>query len=126
MLKKILLAASVTLMLLLAHPPSQAEYGDVILNKLSEKNGERPVVFPHWFHRIRFQCRVCHSELGFKMVAGATETSMDDISAGKFCGKCHNGTIAWGDDRCGACHSGRPGLATGVIGGHKTGGPGTR
>ena len=124
MLKKILLAASVALMLLLAHSPAQAEYGDVILNKHAEKNGVRPVVFPHWFHRIRYQCKVCHAELEFKMRAGASEARMADIFAGKFCGKCHNGTIAWGADRCDLCHSGRPGLATGAIGGDKTGGPG--
>ena len=125
MLKKILLAAGLSLMLMLAHaPPSQAEYGDVILNKHAEKNGVRPVVFPHWFHRIRFQCKACHAEPGFKMRAGATEMRMADIMAGKFCGKCHNGTIAWAVDRCDLCHSGLPGLATGVIGGDKTGGPG--
>lgn len=124
MLKKILLAASVALMLLLAHSPAQAEYGDIVLNKLSEKNGAQPVVFSHWFHRIRYQCKVCHTELGFKMRVGATNTPMADITAGKFCGKCHNGTIAWAVDRCDLCHSGRPGLATGVIGGNKTGGPG--
>ncbi len=124
MLKKILLALSVVLMLLLAHSPAQAEYGDIVLNKLSEKNDVQPVVFSHWFHRIRYQCQACHTDLGFKMVAGATETSMDDITAGKFCGKCHNGTIAWGTNRCDLCHSGKPGLPTGVIGGDKTGGPG--
>lgn len=119
-----ILAAGLFLVLMLPLAPSQAEYGDVILNKHSEKNGQRPVVFPHWFHRIRFQCRVCHTELEFKLRVGATETLMADIMAGKFCGKCHNGTIAWGSERCDLCHSGRPGLATKVIGGNRTGGPG--
>ena len=125
MLKKILLPVGLSLMLMLAHaPPSHAEYGDVVLNKHAEKNGVRPVVFPHWFHRIRFQCKACHAEAEFKMRAGATEMRMADIMAGKLCGKCHNGTIAWAADRCDSCHSGRPGLATGTIGGDKTGGPG--
>ena len=101
-----------------------AEYGDVVLNHRSEKEGMRPVVFPHWFHRVRFQCRVCHAEFEFKMRVGATETTMADIVAGKFCGKCHNGSIAWAADRCDLCHSGLPGLATKVIGGDKTAGPG--
>ena len=35
--------------------PVQAEYADVVLNKRAEKEGVRPVVFPHWFHRIRFR-----------------------------------------------------------------------
>lgn len=122
MLKKLLLVIGLALMFV--HVPARAEFGDVILNKQSEKNGLRPVVFPHWFHRIRFQCKVCHSELGIKMKAGATNAPMSDIMAGKFCGKCHDGKVAWGVDRCDLCHSGRPGLKTGVIGGDRTGGPG--
>ena len=47
-----------------------AEYGDVILNRYAEKADMRPVVFPHWFHRMRFRCKVCHHELGFEMRAG--------------------------------------------------------
>jgi len=122
--RRILSAAGFALILLLAYAPAQAEYGDVILNKQSEKNSMRPVVFPHWFHRIRFQCKVCHGELGFALRIGSTKVDMADIAAGKFCGKCHNGTIAWGADRCDLCHSGRPGLATGIIGGDRTAGPG--
>ena len=84
MLNKILPAGALALVLVLAPASSHAEYGDVVLNKHSEKNGMRPVVFPHWFHRIRFQCKVCHAELEFRMRAGATETTMADIMEGKF------------------------------------------
>ena len=56
-------------LLLLAPALIQAEYGDVILNRYAEENGMRPVIFPHWFHRIRFRCKVCHHELGFEMRA---------------------------------------------------------
>lgn len=101
-----------------------AEYGDVILNQRSDKEGVRPVVFPHWFHRIRYRCAVCHHELGFKMRAGANQVSMDDIVDGKFCGMCHNEQIAWGPERCDLCHSGLPGLAPGIVGGAQTSGPG--
>ena len=118
------IALAASLMLMLAYTPAQAEYGDVVLNKQAERNGMRPVVFSHWFHRIRYQCKACHGELGFKMRAGTTEMLMSDIVAGKFCGKCHNGTIAWAPDRCDLCHSGLPGHATGVIGGNRTSGPG--
>ena len=104
--------------------PSRAEYGDVVLNKRSEKEGMRPVVFSHWFHRIRFRCKVCHAELGFKMRAGANDVQMSDINDGRFCGMCHNGQIAWAADRCDLCHSGRPGLKSGIYGGDKTLGPG--
>jgi c(7)-type cytochrome triheme protein len=104
--------------------PAAAEYGDVLLNRNSDKAGMRPVVFPHWFHRIRFRCKVCHSELGFKMRAGANVVQMSDIVDGKFCGMCHNGQVAWSADRCDLCHSGKPGLKSGIYGGDQTSGPG--
>jgi c(7)-type cytochrome triheme protein len=104
--------------------PARSEYGDVILNKRAEAAGMRPVVFPHWFHRIRFRCKVCHNELGFKMRAGSNEVLMVDIIDGKFCGMCHNGQIAWSPENCDLCHSGMPGLKTQIKGGHQTSGPG--
>ena len=102
----------------------QAEYGDVVLNRHSDRQGVRPVVFPHWFHRIRFRCKVCHSELGFKMRAGANDVLMTYIIDGKFCGMCLNGQVAWGAERCDLCHSGLPKLASGIVGGAQTSGPG--
>lgn len=109
---------------LFAPPDSQAEYADVVINRQSEKNGMRPVIFPHWFHRIRFRCKVCHAELGFKMRAGSNPITMTDIIDGKFCGACHNNDIAWSPENCDLCHSGKPGLPTGIFGGHETSGPG--
>jgi len=47
-------------------PPVGAEYGDVVINNYSDAAGMRPVVFPHWFHRVRFRCKVCHADLGFQ------------------------------------------------------------
>ena len=105
-------------------PVSHAEYADVVLNKRSDNEGVRPVIFPHWFHRIRYQCRVCHSELGFEMRAGANDVTMQEITDGKFCGACHDGTIAWSAENCDLCHSARPGTAAGIRGGHQTLGPG--
>lgn len=100
------------------------EYADVVLNQRSEQEGVAPVVFPHWFHRIRFQCSVCHVELGFEMKAGGNDIRMDRIVDGEYCGACHDGETAWSVDNCDLCHSGRPGLETGIRGGHQTGGPG--
>ena len=105
-------------------PLATAEYADVVLNRRAEKEGMRPVVFPHWFHRIRFRCKVCHFELGFKMRVGANDVRMADIVDGKFCGMCHNNEIAWGAERCDLCHSGKRGLKSGIYGGHETMGPG--
>ncbi len=103
---------------------ARAEYGDVVLNNKAEKNGVRPVIFPHWFHRIRFRCKVCHMELGFQMKAGGNDIDMAKIIDGKFCGACHNGQIAWSPEHCELCHSGVPGLKTGIRGGDQTLGPG--
>ena len=117
-------AAAALLVLALAAPAALAEYGDVVLNRRSEAADVRPVVFPHWFHRIRFHCKVCHDELGFEMRAGANDIRMNDIIEGRFCGMCHNGRIAWGAERCDLCHSGKHGLKSGIYGGHQTTGPG--
>ena len=101
-----------------------AEYGDVILNQRSTQEGMRPVVFPHWFHRIRFRCKVCHAELGFIMRAGGNDINMNKITDGQYCGACHNGEVAWPTEHCDLCHSGLPNLSTGVKGGPQTSGPG--
>lgn len=95
---------------LLTSIESKAEYGDVILNTYAEASEMKPVIFPHWFHRIRFTCKVCHSDLGFELKAGANEIKMIDIMEGRFCGECHNGEIAWGAERCDLCHSGKTGM----------------
>jgi c(7)-type cytochrome triheme protein len=118
------LATAAFLIGLLAMPPAAAEYADVVLNLKSEKEGVRPVVFPHWFHRIRFRCKVCHFELGFRMRAGSNVVTMADIMDGRFCGMCHNGQVAWASDRCELCHSGKYGLQSGIVGGTETRGPG--
>ncbi len=93
-------------------PQAQAEYGDVVINNYSDKAGMRPAVFPHWFHRIRFTCKVCHADLGFKFKAGGNEITMGKIIDGQFCGACHNGEIAWSVENCNMCHSGIAGTPT--------------
>ncbi|MDJ0741359.1 MAG: cytochrome c3 family protein [Gammaproteobacteria bacterium] len=93
---------------------ANAEYGDVVINEVSEEAGMRPVVFPHWFHRIRFRCKVCHADLGFKFEAGGNDITMLKIIDGEYCGACHNGNIAWSVENCNLCHSGKPGTKTQV------------
>ena len=92
--------------------PTYAEYADVVINNYAEEQGMRPVVFPHWFHRIRFRCKVCHLDLGFKFKAGGNKIKMENIIMGEFCGACHNGEIAWSPENCDMCHSGLPGSKT--------------
>lgn len=83
-----------------------AEYGDIVMNREAEKAEMPPVIFPHWFHRIRFKCRVCHDDI-FVMKAGANDVTMIKIIKGEYCGKCHNGRIAWAPLYCDRCHSGK-------------------
>ena len=120
---KLLSGALVLALGLVVALPAGAEYGDVVIDRQSTRQGMRAVVFPHWFHRIRFRCKVCHSELGFKMRAGANLVQMNDIINGKFCGMCHNGQVAWSPDRCDLCHSARPGVKPGIYGSSETLGP---
>lgn len=91
---------------------ANAEYGDIVINNYASEAGIRPVIFPHWFHRIRFTCKVCHADLGFKFEAGGNKITMADILDQRFCGACHNGEIAWNIENCGLCHSGKEGLKT--------------
>jgi c(7)-type cytochrome triheme protein len=94
--------------------PAPAEYGDVVINNYSDAAGMRPVVFPHWFHRVRFRCKVCHADLGFEFKAGGNQINMLKIIDGQFCGACHNGELAWSVENCNLCHSAKPGTATHV------------
>lgn len=82
------------------------DYGNVIMKRYSgEGQPIRAVVFPHWLHRTKFVCKVCHLDLGFKMKSGANDIKMGDMFEGKWCGACHNGTVAFAATECDRCHS---------------------
>ena len=92
-----------------APPPS--EYGNLLIDRLSEKSGRPAVTFSHWSHRRRYTCRVCHFELGFEMRANATEITEEACRKGRFCGACHDGKEVFGQTDpgdCGKCHNGDP------------------
>jgi len=93
---------------------AEAEYGDIVMNNYSDDGGIRPVIFPHWFHRIRYRCKICHSDLGFKLQAGASKIDMLKIINGEFCGACHNGEVAWSIENCDICHTAKSGSPTQV------------
>lgn len=115
-LKIWLLAMAVLSVGLLEMRSAQAEYGDIVINNYSDAAGMRPAVFPHWFHRVRFRCKVCHADLGFQFKAGGNQIDMLKIIDGQFCGACHNGNIAWSVENCNLCHSGKPNTPTQVHG----------
>ncbi len=82
------------------------EYGDIVMNSKQEamkKAKVKLVVFPHWFHRIRYKCKACHPKL-FVMERGANDIDMDKIMRGEYCGRCHNGIVAWEPLYCDRCH----------------------
>jgi len=109
-MKKVIIVLSfsvlvVSLFSLVKLRSTHAEYADLTLNRYAEQAGMPPVVFPHWFHRIRFKCKVCHEDI-FIMRQGSNDINMGKIIQGEYCGKCHNGRIAWAPLYCDRCHSG--------------------
>jgi c(7)-type cytochrome triheme protein len=89
-------------------PPDQ--YGNILINRTSEKNGVKPATFSHWVHRQKYTCRVCHFELEFNMQANSTEITEAANKSGRYCGAagCHDGKTAFGHEepQCNKCHNG--------------------
>ena len=80
--------------------------GDIVFKRQAGEDKETPpALFPHWVHRIRFKCYVCHDAI-FQMKAGANPVTMDAIMDGKSCGICHDGKTAFAVDfdTCSRCH----------------------
>ncbi len=79
--------------------------------QLTNVGSEGPVTYSHSFHLKQkvdgkqVTCKNCHMKL-FHMKKGADKITMSDIKAGKFCGACHNGKIAFGVSAktCNKCH----------------------
>ena len=67
------------------------EYGRVVMNTVAERAGLPAVEFEHWFHRMKYTCRLCHVDLAFAMKAGDTGVRAADNARGFYCGACHNG-----------------------------------
>ena len=88
--------------------PQPYMYGNILINRVSEKNNVKAVYFPHWSHRTKFTCRVCHYELDFAFDVNVTEITEEDNRNGIFCGTCHNGKVAFAhtEEHCSRCHTG--------------------
>lgn len=95
--------------------PKPDEYGTIVINNYSEEARMAPVEFPHWLHRSKYTCRLCHVDLGFAMVTGETMIHEEDNQNGLYCGACHDGkrafTVKSSDSKepdtsnCDRCHS---------------------
>jgi len=105
--KSTILACVVTGLVCVVSTGAAREYGDIYMDskRASMQKAEvKAVLFPHWFHRIRYKCKVCHEEI-FVMKKGGNDISMRSIMNGKACGSCHNGLVAWEPLYCDRCHS---------------------
>jgi c(7)-type cytochrome triheme protein len=99
------------LFVVLAGPVSLAHAAGVLGDITIPRKGADPVsdtpqaFFPHWIHRTRFRCYVCHDTL-FQRKLGADDINMDAVREGRFCGVCHDGKTAFavGFDTCERCH----------------------
>lgn len=90
------------------HAAGEPVLGDIKFERKTKGDEEfAPAVFPHWVHRSRYKCYVCHNKsVGFAMKAGSAAITMDLIDQGKFCGVCHKGKPAFGVafETCSRCH----------------------
>lgn len=88
--------------------PQPYQYGNVLIDRLSSRNGVKPVYFSHWSHRVKYACRVCHFELDFEFRVNKTEITEEDNRNGLYCGACHDGKEAFGhtQENCDRCHTG--------------------
>ncbi|HTF99664.1 MAG TPA: c(7)-type cytochrome triheme domain-containing protein [Nitrospirota bacterium] len=67
-----------------------------------------PVLFSHENHVIAksFKCSACHFHT-FQMKKGAYKLDMTTMTKGGFCGRCHNGGLAFNvtdEKNCHRCH----------------------
>lgn len=84
----------------------------------------KAVTFSHDEHvnKKGLSCDFCHPRL-FKMAALSAQNEADftmaGLAEGKYCGACHNGTMAFASNsRCASCHSGVKGLPQEKKAGH--------
>jgi c(7)-type cytochrome triheme protein len=80
---------------------------------MAEK-GVAPVLYPHWMHRIYFECKVCHMAI-FDIKRWSNEISHTAFDKGELCAECHDGSISFAthdEKSCIRCHvAGQPGAA---------------
>ncbi len=69
-------------------------------------NPKDTVIFDGTTHKnAGLTCPDCHNqELFPKMKQGTVKITMKDLSAGKYCGKCHDGKSAFTIKDCIRCH----------------------
>ncbi len=69
------------------------------------------VIFSHKVHMDKgLSCEMCHNrlfEMQAKKAQGNADFVMESLYQGKYCGACHNGSLAFAaNTRCATCHIG--------------------
>ena len=99
---------------------NQKHGGDILYTK-----PVKSVLFSHKIHveQKGLTCDMCHAgtfEMKALKAQGNPDFTMEALAQGKYCGACHNGTMAFSSNsRCASCHSGVKG--SGVAQGHQHG-----
>ncbi|MDQ7824982.1 MAG: cytochrome c3 family protein [Candidatus Eremiobacteraeota bacterium] len=117
-MKKIKLARPVLLLCLALFLCASLVYAITAPSRIVFKNKKKAdVIFSCAGHSKKFDCSKCHPEL-FAMKRNGTAFTMEDISAGKKCGTCHNGTVSFAVKNCVRCHvpPKKPAVKTGCPG----------
>lgn len=83
------------------------DYGTVLMQRTTKGlKDTRQVRFPHWAHRTKYTCSVCHTDLNVPMKAGESELTHTELDTGTSCGACHNASTAFSTKTsCDRCHS---------------------
>lgn len=86
--------------------------GNLVLKEHEKEQaakGLNPVIFPHWIHRLTYDCKACHQGL-FTMKRNANRITHSAFSGGKQCGACHDGKVSFSsNEKCERCHAaGKP------------------
>ncbi|MCS7212775.1 MAG: hypothetical protein NZ927_00910 [Candidatus Calescibacterium sp.] len=74
------------------------------LDRAPNIEDEEPLsIFPHLIHQRMFACFRCHPSI---FSYGRDTYTHKDFDSGKYCGECHNGSVAWhiDDVECETCH----------------------
>ena len=109
----LVLAGTLTAVLALAAPAGSTPTMPADFVFQEGKYSPGPVVFSHKFHYEKVgRCQACHLRI-FRVRTGAAQITFKNITAGNFCGACHDGktefrgTVAFQAHEkrnCGRCH----------------------
>ena len=112
-MKKYLTIIAIALSIAMPAVAAEEHGGDIVYTKPLNT-----VLFSHKLHveKTELSCDLCHAR-NFDMQAlkaqENTDFTMKSLMEGKYCGACHNGTMAFASNtRCGDCHTGMKKVAS--------------